>query len=88
MGPEERPEREGKFAVGECPRGLLLQGGAEYDYESVSMDMTSNALSGVLGVVEEEWEVHSSAIGVALGVVFVCLLVKVGKNGIWNTICH
>lgn len=40
-GGETRAEREGKFAVGECPRGLLLQGGAEYDYESVSMDMTS-----------------------------------------------
>lgn len=30
-------EREGQFAVGKCPSGLLLQGGAESD----SLDMTS-----------------------------------------------
>lgn len=43
-------EREGQLAVGECPRGLLLQGGAESDYESFLMDMTSYCVVRGIGV--------------------------------------
>lgn len=38
------------MAVGECPRGLLLQGGAESEYESFLMDMTSYCVVRGIGV--------------------------------------